>query len=53
MDSTMLNRVMEIASSGLESLGTRNAQCILKLVYGIDFDEGESETLRYSNPNQG
>lgn len=32
MNSTMLNRVMEIASSGLESLGTRNAQCILKLV---------------------
>ncbi|MBK8876518.1 MAG: PKD domain-containing protein [Bacteroidetes bacterium] len=51
MDSTILNRVMEIASSALDSFGTRNAQCILKLVYGIDFDEGESETLRYSNPN--
>jgi len=51
MDSSMVEMVSDIATSGLECLATRNAQCILKLVYGIDFNDGELEGGRFSNPN--
>lgn len=53
MDSTMIARVIEIASSGIECVGTRNAQCIMKLVYGIDFAEGEFATSRMMNNVHG
>jgi len=54
MDSVMISTVYSIANRGIESTATRNAQCILQLVFGIDYNDGflsDSTSLRVA-PHQ-